>query len=528
MAAPGFHRGVVIAGAGPVGLILGLVLKAQGHNPLIIERHHAQYGLPRAVGIFHQAVEVLNALGLHDEVFKGAIAIPNDSVENFAVLENGDGECLARIPFKAKLKNGLPESYDLSQPDIERILEDTAVSRGVQILRSTVVTDVKDEGTHVLVSTESPEGKQTLRAQFVVGCDGANSTVRRAAGIPHVPHTGVLSRWLIVDVVPHSAEVMSTWKDARVPKQYLNWRRTITSVPAPPYRRRWEIMLREGETYEQVQKPEFIWPILAQFGANPDNAEIRRTAMYNLDGGWCETFHKGRVLLAGDAAHIAPPFLAQGLNSGIRDATNLSWRLDFALRYPDRDWAKLFQDYSTEQVGTTRKFVSAAIMLERLFCVTDEEEAKKRDMMIKSGPVPMPDLGILGSPGMYIPDPEGESSPKLGAGRHFIEDTIQVGGDKQRLYEKSGWGWLLLVAEEASGSSQLESSLTLKGFREVLKGSLITIGPNNAQDESGTITAYLRDHGLAAVLIRPDHYVYAGAKSLSDVQGIIQEVLNYS
>ncbi|KAH7129575.1 FAD binding domain-containing protein [Dactylonectria estremocensis] len=519
---------VIIVGAGPVGLILALILQAHGYSPVIIERHAAQYGLPRAVGIFHQAIEVLNTLGLHDELFKSAITDCGDLVDDFAILEDSEGQCLSKFPFKKKLKTGFPESYNLHQPSLERILEDTCLSRGVEILSSTTVSSVRDQTTHVIVSAEGPRGHLQLSSRFVVGCDGARSTVRQSAGIRFEQHTGVSSRWLIVDVAPESPEVMATWKDARIAKQYLNWRRTMTSVPAPPHRRRWEIMLMPGESFAEVQKPEFVWPLLAEFGCKPDNAHIQKTAVYVMQGGWCEHFHKGRVLLAGDAAHIAPPFLAQGLNSGIRDATNLSWRLCFALRYPEKNWQRLFQDYSTEQVGTTQRFVKAATMLEKLFCITDPEAAKQRDELIRKGPLPVPDLGILGSPGMYIPDPEGDPKLSLGTGRHFAEDVIRVGNIERRLYEISQWGWVLLLAEHADGCEESMSTSTMQQFKEVLNGTCLTVGPKHCEDLGGTIKEYLRGNGLSAVLIRPDRYVYGGAKSVGDVEGLIQNVINYT
>ncbi|PCD22335.1 hypothetical protein AU210_016124 [Fusarium oxysporum f. sp. radicis-cucumerinum] len=519
---------VIIVGAGPVGLVLALILQAQGHNPLIIERHSARYGLPRAVGIYHQAVEVFNTLGLHDELFKTTITHSGDLMEDFAILEGSEGQCLARIPFTKKLKTGLPESYHLSQPDLEEILEEACRSRGIQVRRSTTVTDVRDETTHVVVSAEDRQGHLELRALFVVGCDGSKSTVRRSAGIRFLTEPGVSSRWLIVDIVPKSPEIMATWKDARVAKQYLNWRRTMTSVPAPPYRRRWEVMLLPDESFAESQKPEFIWPLLAEFGCKPENADIQRTAVYKLEGGWCEKFHKGRILLAGDAAHVAPPFLAQGLNSGLRDATNLSWRLDFALLYPQKNWHGLFQDYSTEQGGTTQRFVKAAIMLEKLFCVTDENAAKQRDAMISNGPLPLPDLGILGSPGMYVADREGDADSKLGAGRHFPEDLIRAGNDQQRLYEMAQWGWLLLFAQHAYSSQELESTLTMQRFREVLKGTYIIVGPEHCEDIGGTIREYMQENSLSAVLIRPDRYVYGGAKSIGGVERLIEDVINYT
>ncbi|KAL5610615.1 hypothetical protein FOBRF1_006732 [Fusarium oxysporum] len=524
MTASASQYDVIIVGAGPVGLVLALILKAQGHNILIIERHSAAYGLPRAVGISHQAVEVLNTLGLHDELFKTTIYDCEDMMEDFAIWEGSEGEQLAKIPFNTKLKTGMFELYHFSQPELERILEEACNSRGVEIKRSTTVGHVRDETTHVVVSAESPQGHLELRARFVVGCDGSKSTVRQSAGITFMPHPGVYSRWLIVDVIPKSPEVMATWKDARIVKQYLNWRRTMTSVPAPPYRRRWEIMLLPDESFAESQDPKFIWPLLAEFACTPENADIQRTAVYKVEGGWCEKFHKGRILLAGDAAHVAPPFLAQGLNSGLRDANNLSWRLDFALRYPEKNWQGLFEDYSTEQVGTTQTFVKAAVMLEKLFCVTDESAAKQRDAMIRKGPLPPPDLGILGSPGMYVAEAKGNAGPMLGAGRHFPEDFMRVGNAQQRLYEIVQWGWLLLLDEDASGYQELESTTTMQQFKEVLKGTCMIVGPKYAEDVSGTIREYLRENGISAVLIRPDRYVYGGAKNIGEVERLIRDV----
>jgi hypothetical protein len=388
------------------------------------------------------------------------------------------------------------------------------------------VLDVQDQGTRVQVRVLGSNGERDLSARFVVGCDGARSIVRQSAGIQYVDSGGIRSRWLVVDVTPKSTEDSQQWKDALNGKQYMDFRRPHTSVPSPLERRRWEFMLLDDESDQEAKEPKFAWPLLAKFGCTPDNAVIDKNAVYVLEGRWAETFHKGRILLAGDAAHTAPPFLGQGFNSGIRDATNVAWRLDFALRNPDKNYQRLFQDYGHEQLSTTIKFVSGAIQLERLFCILEETQARQRDAMVTQG-VPALDLEKLDEPGMFIPAP-GKFNHREGPGHQFIDDVVQIGNAQGRLYELIKFGWLILQAEGTDNGKDAVSEATMKQFQNFLGGTRLTIGERGFQDTKGTMKNFFSDNRIVGVILRPDHYVYAVATNADEIEGLVQGLLHYA
>jgi 2-polyprenyl-6-methoxyphenol hydroxylase-like FAD-dependent oxidoreductase len=185
------------------------------------------------------------------------------------------------------------------------------------------------------------------------------------------------------------------------------------------------------ESTEMASSDEFIWKILASFDCRPETAIIERRTLYSIGGGWAETFTKGRISLAGDAVHLAPQFLGQGLNSGLRDAKSLAWRLDFGLINPESNWPILMTDYSAEQLATTIQFVAAAKGIERLLTVTNLEQGRVRDEQIKEGRAPLPDLERVSAPGMHLGDDKTEYNPNCEPGTLSIQDKVEIEGKEE-------------------------------------------------------------------------------------------------
>ena len=172
-----------------------------------------------------------------------------------------------------------------------------------------------------------PTGEEReVTAAYVIGCDGANSLVRERMGTP-LEDLGFAFDWLIADTIPRDPGLL-----AGVNLQQCDPARPTTLVSGGPGRRRWEWMLLPGESPEQVEDREFVWELLARSGVGRDEVTLERHTIYTFRARWAERWREGRMLLAGDAAHLMPPFAGQGMCSGIRDALTLSWHLDLVLQ----------------------------------------------------------------------------------------------------------------------------------------------------------------------------------------------------
>jgi 2-polyprenyl-6-methoxyphenol hydroxylase-like FAD-dependent oxidoreductase len=528
---------VVVVGAGPVGLTLALILHQLGHKVQVLERHVEHFKQPRAVGIYHQALRLYKDLGLFEEMVKEkAFQDVSDFLSDTAELVDENGQVLAAFPFtSATSRSGTASSLALHQPTYERVLEQACRDRGVLVQRGIEVITVEDLGDSVKVlfgnavkgkTVLEPSG--TVQAKFVAGCDGANSIVRRSAGITFIPLEGANSRWLVVDIIPKNPEAPFKWRDVRQARQYLDYRRPRTSVPSPLNRRRWEFMVLPEESPEAVVDDAFIWTLLGDYyGCTPCSAEIERKTVYPLKGGWVDTFVKGRIALAGDASHLAPQFLGQGLNSGLRDAKSLSWRLDFALKYPDENWAKLLQDYSTEQLGVTKVFVTAAIETEKLYSITDPAEARARNEAVKAGRIsPPPNLEILESPGMFF-KPEGlDPVPgEDGPGSLFMNAPVSK-DDKQDLFDQVvGTGWVLIgVNYDPLAALSMQ---TVADYKHYLRGLAAHFGPGGLTDLSGSYHKWFSKHEAAAVLVRPDYYLFGIVKKRANIDTMIKAAIDH-
>ena len=222
-----------------------------------------------------------------------------------------------------------------------------------------------------IASTADKTDQKSLHASWVVAADGANSAVRNLLGIDSVD-SGFEADWLVVDYQPL---VDLEW-DAFV-TQYCDPAQPATAVNSGPGRRRFEFMRRPDMTAEELGRPETAWRLMAPWGVTEANARLERAAVYTFRGRWAREWNRGRVFLAGDAAHLMPPFLGQGLCAGLRDARALTWRLSLVRRgLAD---ASVLDSYGSERGGHVREIIAEAVSIGRVICETDPERAAQRD-----------------------------------------------------------------------------------------------------------------------------------------------------
>lgn len=341
---------VIIAGAGPTGLLLANLLGTMGVRTTVIERNAGTVDEPRAVSIDDESMRSLQAAGLSVEV--EAIC----SRGYGSIYKGPDGKVFATVkPFLKEY--GFDKRNAFQQPELEAILRN-ALERhdSVTVHFETDVTGFSQTSETVEVSVAGRGSKDsTVTGQYLVACDGGRSAIRKALGIS-MEGTTFEEPWLIVDLLSTRNRCFHT-------EVHCDPARPRITLPGPNGVRRYEFKLQGGEQPEQVSDETFVRRLLAETG--PDDQEpIRRVRVYTFHARIAERWREGRVFLAGDAAHLTPPFAGQGMNSGLRDAHSLAWRLAESLHAENP--ADLLDSYQTERKPHAWSLIELALRMGRV------------------------------------------------------------------------------------------------------------------------------------------------------------------
>ena len=354
---------VAVVGAGPVGLTLAVLLGQLGRSVVVLERWPAPYRLPRAVHFDDEVGRLFQSCGIGEEV--RAVSEPAEVYE----WRNGEGTTLLRFGRIGVGPSGWPFSSMFCQPELEAAIEGRADElASIDVRRGVTVVSLEQDDDAVTLGCDDGT---TVTAGYAVGCDGANSTVRDLLGIG-VDDRGFFYDWLIVDVVLDEPRVFDP-----INLQVCDPARPTTVVSGGPGRRRWEFMRLPEETLDSLGQEARAWELLADWDVGPDDARMERHAVYTFQARVAERWRSGRVLLAGDAAHLMPPFAGQGMCSGIRDAANLAWKLDLVLT--GRATPDLLATYEQERRPGAEAAIEMSIELGKVICVPDPAEAAARD-----------------------------------------------------------------------------------------------------------------------------------------------------
>lgn len=495
---------VCIIGFGPVGQLLALQLGRRGHRVLVLDQNETGYPLPRAVTHCSDVARILQSVGLAPDTIP-AVTQPYDDMY---VWMNADGRSLVEVDWSGTGESGWYNTYFFNQPELERMLaEQVAQLPNVHVLRPAraVGVDQDAQGARVTAVDGLDGSTAQIEAAFVVGADGANSAVRAWCGIGQVDR-GFFYDWLVVDVKP-----MPHLEFPHLAHQHCDFRRPSTMVPGGPGRRRWEFMRLPGEDKAQLNTAHKAWELLEPFGVRPDNAELERHSVYTFQATYADRWRADRVLLAGDAAHLMPPFAGQGLGAGVRDAMNLSWKLDAVLRGLATD--RLLDSYGPERTPHVRAFIDFSVRLGEVICLTDPVAAGERDdRMISEWEA-----------GMRPPTPP---RPGLGPGVHrgphggalARQGRVRAGtGTAIRLLDDVIGGPGALIARDSSAFDQLGPDRV--ELLESLGVSLVGLSGADigeatlVSDVDGTYADWLDQLDADVVLVRPDFHVYGVGRS---------------
>ncbi len=485
---------VVVVGAGPTGMVVAGLLAQHGLSTTVLERHSEPYHRPRAVHLDDEAVRVLQRLGVHERFASvsrpaAGLRLLDASLRPFAEFRRSD-------PLG---RHGHPEANLFDQPDLEDLLRVT-----VPVRRGVAVTGIEDGAAGIRVTVEHLGSGRTehLDAAAVLGCDGAASTVRTAIG-SRLHDLGFTQRWLVVDL--RCTLALDTWGGV---DQICDPRRAATFMHLTGDRYRLEFRMHPGETEADLlaRLPVLTAPWLR---AVPRSSwEVIRCAEYTFRARIADRWRRGRVLLLGDAAHLMPPFIGQGLGAGLGDAHNLAWKLAAVLDGTADD--ALLDTYPAERAPHARAVIRTAVRIGRAMTGGNGLVAALRRPVV---------AGLLRLPGAearalaavttrYPASPWVDRRARPGdlPGTVCPQPHVALDGAPVLLDDVLGPGWALL------GSGPVDPRLAQRaralGARHAGLAPDAT-GADVVVTDDGTIRRWLRSGRASAVLLRPDRVVSA-------------------
>ena len=484
---------VVIIGFGPVGAMLANLLGLQGISTLVLEREAAIHNLPRAVHFDDDVMRLLQTVDL------AQVMQPFVHVSPGMKFVDDTGRLLLDWPRPPHVgQQGWHASYRFHQPELERVLrEGLARWPSVTVRLRTEAFALEQERDAVVVRYEDLETGSLTRCQarYVVGCDGARSLVRRLMDAP-LEDLGFHERWLVVDALLRRPRPdLGDWS-----VQYCSKRRPTTYVRGTGDRRRWEIAVLPGEDEATITQPTKVLELLKPW-VSPEEIDLERAALYTFHSAIAPRWRSGRLLIAGDAAHLTPPFLGQGLCAGMRDAGNLAWKLARVLRGQNN--GSLLDTYQSERAPHVREYIELAVRLGGLINTKAMQAA-------------VPGSVLNGGEAARMTSIKPRLGPRLAAGCNGPAGDIAPQPrltDGVRLDDRVGYRFAVLL------QPHFAASLPAETLEHLARREIVVVA--DAAPEPNT---WLQRIDAPAVLVRPDRYVLGTARSVQELNSLAAAV----
>jgi 3-(3-hydroxy-phenyl)propionate hydroxylase len=516
---------VVVVGFGPSGAVASCLLGSHGLRTLAIDRLRDVYDKPRAIAIDHEIMRHLDNLGVAGRVLPHVAPFP--ASQHFGA----EGQLIRRIDMVPEpYPQGYVPSMVFTQPPVEAAIREHAASYpSVDVELGVELVGLEQSQDGVTLHLRGDSGRaSTVSAGYVIACDGASSGIRQQLGM-ELDDLVFDEPWLVVDVIVRE-DARSTLPSTAA--QYCDPARPTSYIIGPGHHRRWEIMLLPGEDPQQMEKPEQVWRLLARW-LTPDQATLWRAASYRFHALVAREWRRGRVFLAGDAAHQQPPFIGQGMCQGLRDVSNLVWKLARVIAGGSDD--ALLDSYGEERRAHVVELTSRIKAIGHVICERDPEAAKARDARI---------LGEGGGTARTIT--RQEIVPRLtrgllaldhpAGGTLFPQPWLRAGAGRVLMDARHGIGWRLVI----DGRGELRPlAQTVEDARGIAM-KIITIVPEGGVargdaaeapscELDGVVARWFETYACRAVVVRPDHYVYGvadSAASLAELTGRLTRLLH--
>ena len=474
------HYDVIIVGLGPTGGTLANLLALNGFSILILEREKNLYALPRAVHFDDEIMRVFQTIGITKKFLKNTI------INKGTKFVNSEGKVLLDWPRpKSITENGWYPSYRFHQPDLERNLRYRLKTfKKVKLMQNTEVIKIKNNKNSVDLYFKRKNKIQKVSSQYVVGCDGARSTTREQMGSV-LDNLGFTQKWAVVDLILKKNK--NKLPDRTI--QYSNSERPATYCRNVGKRRRWEFAIQDNENEKEILSDQYIWNFLKPW-LKPKEAYLERKAIYIFQSAIASKWRKGRIFIAGDAAHLMPPFMGQGMCAGIRDASNLAWKISWCIN--NKHDEKFLDTYQTERFSNAKEYIETTMRMGEFVNAVGTENITDN---ISSGPDGTKSMQSI--------------KPKLGTGLGSNKDKNR-GKIFPQLKMKNG----KTLDEKFS-----KSPLLLTSYKLAKKVSLKKIQLITDKDIKG-LGDLLKNYKAKAVIVRPDRFILKTCKSVNDFNRI--------
>lgn len=359
---------VLIVGAGPVGLTLANILGLQKVSTMIVEELDSLIDYPRGVGLDDESLRTFQSIGLVEAILPHTV--PNQILRFFDAKRR---LLVQMAPPDARF--GWPKRNGFVQPLVDaELLCGLDRFAHIQVRWGTQMTRCTQDAGGVTVELA---GGAAVRARYVVGCDGGRSATRHMMGVSFEGTTSP-TRWVVIDLANDPLGQPNSEVGADPERPYA-------SISIAHGIRRFEFMIHADETDAMASDPAFVTKLLARFVPHPDKVDIIRHRVYTHHSRIAGSFRKGRILLAGDAAHLMPVWQGQGYNSGIRDAANLGWKLAAVVNGQAGD--ALLDTYDVERRKHARAMIDLSTMVGRVISPTNRHLAVLRDRAIRAASI---------------------------------------------------------------------------------------------------------------------------------------------
>ena len=489
---------VVIVGGGPTGLTTANLLATYGVDCILLEREAQPMNLPRAIVLDDEGARTVQTFDLHETY----IAQMREAVGSRYYDDNG--VCFAETGTGLR-SYGFAKRHYMFQPEFETALREALTVRAPGTLRfGAEVTGIDHVPSGAVVTVRDGDGEHHIRTRWVLACDGGRSPLREGLGIAMEGNT-YEADWIVVDTLNDPDDTLFS-------KFHCSEKRPAVSVPAPHGGRRYEFMLLPGETREQVLNDDFLRALMAPFRPYVP-AEILRKTVYTFHARITERFAEGRILLMGDAAHLTPPFAGQGMNAGLRDAHNVTWKIA-AVENGGADPA-ILSTYDAERRDPAWSMIQLAVAMGEIVMPVAPEKMLFRRMLLQAL-APFPNVRDYLLQMRFKPRPRYAAGLFLGLDRPELEASL-VGEMLPQPMLRTPQGEVLLdqllgpgfalIAQDAAGRAVLD-----RLDRDRLCGlplARLQLGAGGLAPSDPETARPLRTHRDQILLVRPDRYCAA-------------------
>jgi len=475
---------VTIVGLGPAGGTLANLLAMHDFSILILDREKSFYPLPRAVHFDDEIMRVFQTIGITKEFLKYTI------INKGTKFVNSKEKVILDWPRPKKITdNGWYPSYRFHQPDLEKQLRKKLKNyEKVFIEQNSEVRKITNSKNHVdLTYTNTRNHKEyNVRSKYLVGCDGANSTTRDQMKTK-MDNLGFTQKWAVVDLILKKKK--NNLPDRTI--QYSNPKQPATYCRNVGKRRRWEFAIKKNQSDKKVLSENYIWNFLKPW-LNKSEAIIERKTIYQFESSIARKWHKGRIFIAGDAAHLMPPFMGQGMCAGIRDASNLAWKIATCLRVKHND--TFLNTYQSERSLNVREYIETTMRMGEFVNAVESIQITDNISSDNKGIKSMQSI-----------------KPKIGKGLGHLKDK-----NRGKIFPQF----------KLNKNISLDDNFSKKGILILSSDIKTKVSKNYPLVNSKKfkkLSVYLKNINSKAIIVRPDRFILGSANSNHEINLLLKK-----